>query len=321
VHSVAVVDVPHMAKYTIRRFIQMIPVLFLVATIVFTLMRVVPGDPAILMLSGQGAITPEMVAELHEQLGLNRPLIAQYLSFIGNALKGDFGSSNRLKASVVRVLLRVLPYTVALSVAGMIVSIVLGVPLGILSALYRGTWFDSLFMIIAMFGVSVPLFWLGLTLILVFSFMLGWLPPISVGILRLQSLALPALTLGFSQAGLIARLTRSSMLETLRQDYVTTARSKGLAERVVVMRHALRNALIPVVTVIGLQLGSMFAGAAVTETVFSRPGLGRTIVSAVVWKDYPLVQGAVLFAAVGFIVMNFLVDLVYAWLDPRINYT
>jgi len=309
-----------MLKYTLKRVFQLLPVLFLVASIVFLLMRLIPGDPAMLMLSGQGAVTPEMIQELHDKLGLDDPLHIQYLNFIGNALQGDFGSSNRLKAPVFRILIRQFPYTAELAAAGMLLSVVIGMPLGILSALKRGSWFDSVSMVVAMFGVSVPLFWFGLMLLLLFSFRLGWLPPTSSG-LDLRSLVLPAVTLGFSQAGLIARLTRSSMLETLRQDYVVTARSKGLRERNVTLRHALRNALIPVVTVLGLQLGTMFAGAAVTETVFSRPGIGRVIVNAVVWKDYPLVQGAVLFSALAFLTVNFAVDIVYAWLDPRIHYT
>jgi ABC-type dipeptide/oligopeptide/nickel transport system permease component len=273
-----------------------------------------------LMLSGQGAVTPTMIQELHEKLGLDKPLGIQYLNFILNALQGDLGSSNRHKAPVQKVIMRQFPFTAVLAGSAMFVSILIGIPLGILSALNRGSWLDSIFMVIAMFGISVPLFWLGLTLILIFSFKLNLLPSICSE-MNLKSLILPALTLGFTQAGLIARLTRSSMLETLRQDYVVTARSKGLKERVVVLRHALRNALIPVATVVGLQLGKLFAGAAVTETVFSRPGIGRLIVNAVIWKDYPLIQGAVLFSAIAFISVNFLVDVFYAWLDPRIQYT
>ena len=308
-----------MIRYMAKRILEVLPVLFIVASIVFLIMRLLPGDPAMLMLSGQGAVTPKMIQELHEKLGLNKPLIVQYLDFIGSALQGDFGSSNRFKGPVVKVLMRQFPFTVTLAGGGMLFSVLIGVPLGILSALRRGSWLDSLFMVIAMFGISVPLFWFGLMLILLFSFTLELLPSICSA-MNLRSLILPALTLGFSQAGLIARLTRSSLLETIRQDYVLTARSKGLKEGVVILRHALRNSLIPVATVLGLQLGTLFAGAAVTETVFSRPGIGRVIVNAVIWKDYPLVQGAVLFSAIAFIVVNLLVDLVYVWLDPRIKY-
>jgi len=282
-------------------------------------MHLIPGDPAALTLRGEGGASPVQIRELREQLGLNDPLYVQYGRFIWGAVQGKFGRSTRFKNDVSAVIMKSFPFTMQLSAGALVVSMVFGLAFGVIAALKRGSWIDSLSMAVSITGVSMPVFWLGLLLIFGFSFTLGWFPPLSRD-MQLKSLVLPAFALGFINAGLIARLVRSNLLEILNRDYINTARAKGLREAVVILRHALRNALIPTVTVLGLQLATMLTGAAVTETVFSRPGLGRLVVDAVIWKDYPLVRGTVMFAAALFLTMNLFVDLTYAFLDPRIKY-
>ena len=233
-------------------------------------------------------------------------------------MTGDLGTSVRLRAPVVDLIFERLGSTMALSFGGIVFALLIGISTGVLAAVRQGSWLDTASMVLAYVGVSLPLFWLGLLLILVFSFRLGWLPP--AGSDGIASLILPSLTLGLVSAGVVSRLTRSSLIEVQVEDYVRTARAKGLPDRLVLLRHTLRNALLPVLTVVGLQFGAMLSGTVVTETVFSRPGLGRLVVSAILWKDYPLVQGIVLFMAVTYVVVNLLVDVGYAWLDPRIRY-
>jgi len=308
-----------MVAYVLRRVLVTIPVLWLVSLIVFSIMRLLPGDPAVLMLQGEGGASPEQIAELRELLGLNDPLYVQYGRFIWDAIHGRLGRSTRFKCDASTIIAKAFPFTAELSVGALLVSILLGLPMGVLAAVKPDTWVDGLCMTVSLVGVSMPVFWLGLLLIFFFSFQLGVLPSTSSD-MSIRSLILPAFALGSINAGLIARLVRSNLLEVLGRDFINTARAKGLVEWSVICRHALRNALIPTVTVLGLQFARMLTGAAVTETVFSRPGIGRLVVDAVVWKDYPLVQGAVLFAAVLFLVMNLFVDLLYAWLDPRIHY-
>jgi peptide/nickel transport system permease protein len=297
-----------------------VPVLFLVSIIVFSTMHVLPGDPAELMLAGAegGAISAERIAELRVAMGLEDPLPVQYLRFVGKALQGDLGTSIRFRSSVTTLVLDRFPYTLRLALAGLAIAIVLGVTLGVAAALWRNTWVDTAAMGFSFVGVSMPIFWLGLLLIFFFGMQLRWLPV--SGTADWRALVLPGFTLGFVSAALISRLTRSSLIEIMHEDYVRTARSKGLGEWRVLVSHMAKNALIPVITVLGLQFGGMLAGAVVTEVVFSRPGLGRLIVNGILWKDYPLIQGAVLFTAVVYLVVNLLVDLTYAWLDPRIRY-
>ena len=306
--------------YIGRRVVQLAVVLLLVSAVIFSIMHALPGDPVQLMLAGaeSGSVTPERQQELREQLGLDDPLPVQYGRFLRGAVTGDLGTSVRLRTPVVDLILERLGSTLALSIGGILFALLFGVTLGVLAAIKQGSWIDTLSMIMAYVGVSMPLFWLGLLLILVFSFQLGWFPP--AGQVGLRSLVLPSLSLGLISAGVIARLTRASMMEVLVQDYVRTARSKGLPERIVIVRHALRNALVPVLTILGIQFGAMLSGAVVTETVFSRPGLGRLVVSAILWKDYPLVQGIVLFMATTYVVVNLAVDVCAAWLDPRTRY-
>ncbi len=309
-----------MLRYIGNRLIQLIPVLFLISLIVFMIMHALPGDPAQLMLAGaeSGSVTPERLEELRTQMGLTDPLYVQYWRFLSRAVQGDLGESIRLRSPVTELIAERFGATLQLSLGGLLFAIVIGLGTGILAALKQNSWIDTTTMFLAYIGVSMPIFWLGLLLILLFSFQLRWFPP--AGGSGLQGLVLPSITLGFVSAGIISRLTRSSLIETLQEDYIRTTRAKGIPERLIVSRHALKNAFLPVITMVGIQFGGMLAGAVVTETVFSRPGLGRLVVSAILWKDYPLVQGIVLFLAVIYVVVNLLVDVSYAWLDPRIRY-
>jgi peptide/nickel transport system permease protein len=309
-----------MGRYVLNRILQLLPVLWLISLIVFAVMHVLPGDPAELMLQGAegGATTPERLAEIRQEMGLDESLAVQYGRFLGHVLIGDLGTSIRFRMPVVELIVEWFWYTLELALAGLAVALLLGVSLGMIAAVRQNTWTDAGVMTLAYVGASMPVYWLGLILILFFSFTLNWLPP--AGADNWRSLVLPAVTLGFVSAGLISRLVRSSMIEVLSEDYIRTSRAKGLSERLVLWRHGLKNALIPVVTMVGLQFGAMLAGAVVTETVFSRPGVGRLVVSAILSKDYPLVQGCILFLAVMYVLVNLLVDIAYAWLDPRIRY-
>jgi ABC-type dipeptide/oligopeptide/nickel transport system permease component len=309
-----------MGRYLLNRILQLLPVLWLISLIVFAVMHLLPGDPAELMLQGAegGATTPERLAEIRREMGLDDPLLVQYGRFLGNALIGDLGTSIRFRTPVIELILERFWYTLELALAGLAVALIVGVPLGMAAAVRQNTWTDAGVMTLAYVGASMPVYWLGLILILFFSFTLNWFPP--AGADSWRSLVLPAVTIGFVSAGLISRLVRSSMIEVLSEDYIRTSRAKGLSERLVLWRHGLKNALIPVVTMVGLQFGAMLAGAVVTETVFSRPGVGRLVVSAILSKDYPLVQGCILFLAVTYLLVNLLVDVAYAWFDPRIRY-
>ena len=284
-------------------------------------MHIIPGDPVQLMLAGaeSGSVTPERQQELRVAMGLDDPLHIQYLRFIRGAVTGDLGTSVRLRTPVLELILDRFSSTLALSLGGIFFAVTIGMTTGILAAIKRGSLLDTISMALAYIGVSLPVFWLGLLLILVFSFWLDWFPP--AGQQGIQSLVLPSVTLGLVSAGIISRLTRSSLVEVLSEDYIRTARSKGLPERLIYLRHALRNALLPVITILGLQFGAMLSGAVVTETVFSRPGLGRLVVSAILWKDYPLAQGIILFMATSYVIVNLLVDICYTLINPRIDYS
>jgi peptide/nickel transport system permease protein len=310
-----------MFRYISQRLSALIPVLLLVSIVVFGIMHVLPGDPVQLMLQGAeaGSITPERMEQLRKTMGLDQPLYIQYGRFILNALHGDLGTSIRFDSPVNQLVFDAFGFTLQLSIAGLVLAVTAGLILGMMAAIYENTWIDTASMVVALLFVSMPLFWLGQLLILFFAIQLQWLPAISGE--QPQGIILPAVTLGLVAAGLISRMTRSSLIEVLHDDYIRTARAKGLRERAVVIRHALKNAIIPVVTVVGLQFGGMLSGAVITETVFSRPGLGTLIVKAILWNDYPLVQGAVLFLGTSYVVVNLLVDLVYAWLNPRIRYS
>ncbi len=308
-----------MINYTIKRIFEVIPVLLIVSLIVFSVMHLLPGDPTLLMLAGAegGSIPQERLDELRIIMGLNKPLYEQYYNFISNAISGDLGTSIRLRTPVTEILLQKFPYTIKLSLLGLMIAIFLGVVIGLVAALFKDTWLDHFSMTFSLIGVSMPIYWLGLLLILIFSINLNIFP--SSGATGWKSIVLPALTLGFVSAGLISRLLRSSLLEVLNEDYIRTAKGKGLTDKIILIKHALKNAMIPVITILGLQFGNMLAGAVVTETVFSRPGLGRLVVNGILWKDYPLVQGTVLFIACIYVLVNLFVDISYYWFDPRIK--
>jgi len=302
--------------YVGRRILAVVPVLFGVTLAVFSMLFLVPGDPVKIMLA-EFVTTPEQIARMRAQLHLDEPVLVQYGRFVGNALRGDLGVSIRSRRPVAAEIGENIGSTGQLALASMVVAIGLGVPLGLLAALGRNSWLDVAAMVVALLGVAMPSFWLGFLLIFVFSLHLGWLPATGGG--DLLHLVMPAVALGMIAASIIARLTRSSMLEVLGQDFVRTARAKGLGGWSVIVRHALRNALIPVVTVFGLQFGNLLAGAVIVETVFSRPGLGRLIVGGILAKDFPLVQGTVLFVAAAYVLINVMVDVAYAYVDPRIR--
>jgi peptide/nickel transport system permease protein len=306
-----------MTRFLATRILSSIPVLFGVATIVFFMMRILPSDPAKLMLYETGASAAD-IEKLRQQLGLSDPIYVQYWHYLTDIVQGNFGQSFYTKQSVVTMLTAQLPSTVQLAMTGMIISIGVGGTLGVLSAVGRGKWIDTTSMVLALVGVSLPSFWLGLMLIFLFSLKLQVFPSVGTG--GLDHLILPAVTLGIGGSAIIARLVRSSMLEVLRQEYVVTARAKGLSNYVVTVGHALRNALIPTVTIVGLQFGYLLGGTVVVETVFAREGIGRVAVTAITGRDFNVVQGWALFIAVIYIVVNLLVDISYAWLDPRVRY-
>jgi peptide/nickel transport system permease protein len=302
--------------YVAARVLACVPVLVGVTLAVFSLLFLIPGDPVKMMLA-EFATTPEQVARMRAQLRLDDPIALQYGRFVWGAATGDLGTSIRSRRPVAQEIVENLGSTATLATASMAIAIVLGVSLGLVASLARNSWLDVGSMFVALLGVSMPSFWLGLLLILGFSLHLRWLPATGGG--DLPHLVMPALTLGLIASAIIARLTRSSMLEVLGQEYVRTARAKGLGGWSVVVRHGLANALIPIVTIFGLQFGNLLAGAVVVETVFSRPGVGRLIVSGILNKDFPLVQGTILFVAAAYVLINLMVDLAYAILDPRIR--
>jgi peptide/nickel transport system permease protein len=306
-----------MNAYIARRVVQTIPVLFGVSLLVFSMLVLVPGDPVQLMLS-EFQTTPEQIARLRSQLHLDEPVPVQFGRFVWDAAHGDLGTSIRTRRPVTTEIADNFPSTLQLAVAGLLVAGVLGVTLGIIAAATKQQTLQLSAMLLALIGVSMPSFWLGLLLIFALSLQIRLFPATGGG--DLLHLVLPAVTLGLGAAAILARLTRSSMLEVLRQEYVTTARAKGLNEWLVILRHALKNALIPVITIFGLQFGQLLAGTVVVETVFARPGLGRLIIDGILNKDFPVVQGVVLVVAVSYVLVNLLVDIGYAVLDPRIRY-
>jgi peptide/nickel transport system permease protein len=302
-------------EYLIWRSLQSLLLILLATFVVFLLLHITPGDPATIILGEQA--TPEQIADLRRSMGLDRPLPEQYLRFLTNAVRGDFGISIRAQRPALEYVLERLPATLQLSAGAFAFALLTGLPIGILSAVKRLSMWDHSSMFIALLGQSMPVFWLGLMLIVVFAVQLRWLPASGMG--QPQHLILPAITLGTFLIGLIIRLTRSSMLDVLSQDYIRTARAKGLSEGTVLMRHALKNAFIPVVTVLGLQMGTLLGGAVITETVFAWPGMGMVTVTAIHQRDYPVVQSAVLVSAVLVVLINWFVDVLYHYLDPRIR--
>jgi len=333
-----------MGRYAITRFLTIVPVLIGVSLIVFSFTHLIPGDPAVAML-GERA-TPQRVAEVRTQLGLDKPLYIQYFIYVDKVLHGDLGASILRGDPVLRDLVRRFPATVELAISAILIAITVGVPMGIISAVWRNSFFDGFSRLVALAGVSMPIFWLGLMLAWFFGVVLRWLPtgfrlgtdaalvsvtnfyildsvltknPAALGS-SLRHLILPAVALSTIPMAVIARMTRASLLEVLSQDYIRTAESKGVPQRSVILRHAMRNALLPVMTVTGLQVGRLLAGAILTETIFSWPGIGLWIYESIQARDYPIVQGATLFIATIFVTVNLITDLLYATVDPRIRY-
>jgi len=303
--------------YILRRLVQAIPVIFGITLFSFLIVHLIPGDP-VQAMAGEKPISPAQAEQIRNQYGLNDPLWKQYTNYVVDLLHGDLGTGLHSKRPVTDSIQEAIWPTIQLTIAGLFVALVLGVTLGILAAIFHNSWLDSGAMVVALLGVSMPSFYLGLLLLFAFSFQFHLFPATGLG--GWEHLVLPAITVGFASSAYLARLVRSSMLDTLNQDYIMTARAKGLIERSVVTRHALKNALIPAVTYFGIQLAGLLTGAVVTENVFSRPGLGRLAVTAIGNRDIPLIQGTILVAAVIYLVVSLIVDLSYGFLDPRIRY-
>ncbi len=306
-----------MFAFIVRRLALSIPTLFGVLVVVFLLLYVAPGDPVQEMV-GERA-DPETIARLRKELHLDEPLLKQFTLYTGGVLRGDFGNSYITQRPIIQDIRERFPKTLLLAGSAMLLASILGITLGVLSARNPGGWFDRLGLGVAYLGISFPVYWVGLILILLFAVLLKWLPPSGYG--GIKYLILPALALGSRSIAFLARVTRSSMLDVLGGDFVRTARAKGLKERVVVVRHALRNALIPIITVLGLDFGYYLTGSILTETIFSWPGLGRYVVNAITRRDLPAIQGSVLFLSVVFVLVNLLTDLAYAKADPRVAYS
>ena len=305
-----------MFQYILKRLLSTLPVLLGISLLLFFMLRMLPGDPA-QVLAGQMA-SQEDIKIIRHQLGLDRPIFVQYGLFLSRLAKLDLGRSARTQNPVIKEIWARLPNTVLLAVTAITLACLFGIPAGIISAVRPYTWIDYLFTSMALFGISMPVFWLGLMLIVIFSLVLHWLPAGGIG--SWKHVILPSFTLAAFVVAFITRMTRASMIEALSQDYTTTARSKGLKEKVVIVKHALKNALIPIITVVGLQFGLLLGGAVLTETVFAWPGIGRLIVDSILARDYPVIQGTILIFGLLYILVNLFVDITYAFIDPRIRY-
>lgn len=305
-----------MTQYIIRRFLQMIPITLGIITLIFSLIHLIPGDPAA-SIAGEGA-RPEDIAQVRKALGLDQPLWKQYVTYLGNLARGDLGRSFRTNESVTKEILARYPATIQLAFGAMIVALLVAFPLGIVSAIYRGSWIDNVLRFFALVGVSMPSFWFGPLLIIAFAINLEWFP-VSGREAGLKSIVLPSLTMGLALAAILTRMIRVSLAEELTQLYVTTAIAKGVTRPKAIFRHALKNALIPVITVLALQFGSLLTGAIITEQIFSWPGLGRLLIQSITTRDYPQVQASILVIALTYIMVNFISDLMYGVVDPRIR--
>lgn len=304
-----------MWKYILKRIVALIPVIIGVTLIVYFIMSLAPGDPAVTILGDQA--TPEAIEQLRNEMGLNDPIIVQYIRYMFNLCKGDMGNSYKTKKPVSTEIFSRFPATAKLSLTAVTFSTILAIPLGMIAAVKQNSFFDGFSMIVALLGISIPIFWFGVLLQLLFSLKLGWLP--SSGNDYWYSIILPAAALGFHNVASVARITRSSMLEVIRQDYIRTARAKGVSYSTVIKKHALRNALIPVITVLGIQIGSLLAGSTLSETVFAWPGMGRFMIASISGRDIPSVLGCIILFTLCFSVCNLAVDLAYGFIDPRIK--
>lgn len=314
-----------MGKYLIRRLFDLLPTLFVVAVITFIITRLIPGDPASVMLGPQASV--EDIEALRNKLGLNDPLWSQFIQYIGNLLRGDLGVSLTYNEPIVQLIMGRFPNTLILAFTALVIAVLVGVPAGIIAAAKKNSLLDYGVMLVSLIGVSMPVFWLGVMLVLYFSVNLGWFPATGMGtwsegfIPFMKHLILPSITLATIPMATFARITRSSMLEVISQDYIKTARAKGLKEFLVICKHAFKNALTPLLTVMGMQISMMLGGAVLTETIFSWPGMGRLIVDAIDKRDFIVVQGTVLFIAIIFVLVNLLVDVLYKVVNPRVNYS
>ncbi|HAX26222.1 MAG TPA: ABC transporter permease [Thermomicrobiales bacterium] len=306
-----------MAKFILVRLLGTIPVLLGVSILVFSMVRLVPGDPIDMMFSNLAPPSPEQKKAIRHDMGLDRPVYLQYASFVSNALRGDLGKSYRTKRPVSEEIRNRLPNTIKLTLASLAVSTLIGVVAGVVAATFKNTWIDFVSMVVAIIGVSIPGFWLGLMIMMLFSVKLGWFPV--AGAETWKHLVLPTITLGVLASAILARMTRSAMLDVLNQDYVRTARAKGLREWRVIMGHAFRNALVPIITILGLQIGGLLSGAFIIESVFAYPGIGMLAVQALATRDFPLIQGIVLLVAVIYVLVNLAVDMLYSVFDPRVR--
>jgi peptide/nickel transport system permease protein len=313
-----------MLSFIVRRLLSVVPVLLFVAVLVFMLLRLVPGDPAA-NIAGDTA-TDEQVQQIRERMGLEKPVVTQFVIWLGNVVRGDFGESFFFRKQVSELIQQRLEPTLALGACALVLAVSIAVPLGVLAAFRQGTWLDRMVMGLSVLGFSVPIFVLGYGLVYVFSVQLDWLPVQGYSRIAdgfwpfLERLILPSVALGTAYIALIARITRTSVLEVLNEDYIRTARAKGLSEREVLVRHALRNAAVPILTIIGIGVAVLIGGAVVTESVFAIPGLGRLTVEAVLSRDFPVIQALILLFSTGFVLVNLLIDIGYAFLDPRIRY-
>ncbi|MBE6013330.1 nickel ABC transporter permease [Anaeropeptidivorans aminofermentans] len=304
-----------MWKYILKRLLTLIPVIIGVTMIVYLILNLAPGDPAKTILGDQA--TPEAIEQLREEMGLNDPVFVQYGRYMLKLAQFDMGNGYKNGVPVIQEVSARFPNTIKLAITASLITIVLAIPLGIFAAIKQNTLFDGISMVIALIGVSMPIFWVGLLLILLFSLKLGWFP--AAGAQGWKSLVLPSIALGFMHMATIARTTRSSMLEVIRQDYIRTARSKGLSNMVVIRKHALKNAMIPTVTMIGLQMGGMLSGSVLTESVFAWPGIGRLMIQSINARDTPIVLGCIILFTLSFSIINLIVDLLYGFIDPRIR--
>ncbi len=317
-----------MRIYIVKRLLQAVPTLLVISFLIFSILYLTPGDPVLLMIgsSETDSVDPAVYEAVRRDLGLDKPFFVRYVDYIGNAVRGNLGRSYLTNKEVFPTVMARMPATLQLTLTALLVAVLIAIPLGVLAALKQGSIWDNIATFMATIGVSLPRFWFGIILIIFFSLRLKWLPSFGIGdpsrgiVVVLKHLLLPALALGTSLAAMLTRMTRSSMIDVLNQDYVRVARAKGLKERIVVYIHALKNALIPVVTVLGTQFGALLGGAVVTETIFAWPGVGRLAVNSIARRDFPMIQGNTLIICTGFILVNLIVDILYGVLDPRITY-
>ena len=317
-----------MRQYIVRRLLLFIPTLFLVSVIIFSLLRMIPGDiaEALLIGAGEGKFTQEDIEKLRHELGLNRPLYVQYVSWLWDMARGNLGNSMWTGEPISKILKNRFPLTIELAFLTLFVSFVIAIPTGVLSAIRQDTWVDYVFRVVSIAGLAMPIFWTGILIIFFLVLFFDWMPPLGYAspfddpLKNLQQLIWPAVAQGYMLAAILSRMTRSSMLEVLRQDYVRTAWAKGLSEKVIIYRHALKNAILPVVTLSGVQFGALLGGVVIMETVFSLPGMGRNLVEAIGHRDYTLIEVMILLICLIYLFINLIVDLLYGWLDPRIRY-